>query len=248
MLYAVLSDIHSNLAALKAVLEAAKRRGAEGTIVLGDTVGYGAEPNECLDLLRELEPSWIIAGNHDLAALGKMDLDWFNPVAAEAIVWTRKVLTKASQAMLERLPLRAAEQTFTAVHGSPRNPAEEYLLTPRQFLDNLEHYRTSPCFIGHTHLPLFFELLEKKRGGPQVRAEAVEGDGRFEKGEGPCMINPGSVGQPRDLDPRASFGLYDDRAGAFEWLRVEYPVEAAQRKIREAGLPEFLAARLETGR
>jgi diadenosine tetraphosphatase ApaH/serine/threonine PP2A family protein phosphatase len=244
MRYGVLSDIHSNLEALQAALDVLSSKGAEGWIVLGDSVGYGADPNACLERLALLEPAWIVSGNHDLACLGRMDLEWFNSIAADAIRWTRKTLTDSSRRFLEELPLRVDHEKFTAVHGSPRSPSEEYLLTPGQFLENLQYFKVSPCFVGHSHLPLYFESL----GGEEVRGEIIEGERIFAAPAAPCALNPGSVGQPRDMDPRGCCGLFDDKVQSFEWIRVPYPVETTQQKIVDAGLPSFLAERLAMGR
>lgn len=244
MIWGVLSDIHSNLEALRAALEATARGGARGHVCCGDLVGYGPSPNEVVEAVAGLRPLHAVLGNHDLAVLGRMDLRWFNEHAAAAAVWTRWKLSRASARFLESLPGRAETPAFTVVHGSPRNPAEEYLLTPQQFVDNLRHFRRSPCFFGHTHAPASFARddspvgarLDPLRAGDVVRAP-----------RGAWAVNPGSVGQPRDRRPEASCGLYDDESREFRLLRVPYDVRSTQRRMREVGLPEFLALRLESG-
>jgi len=244
MRYAVVSDIHSNLDALEAVLEFLKGKDTEATLCCGDLVGYGAEPDACLERVAALPNLSAVLGNHDLAVLGKMDLDWFNRNARDAVQWTRRVLGAKGRAFLGSLSDRVEGPDFTVVHGSPRSPAEEYLLSSEQFLANLEHFRVSPCFVGHSHLPVYFTKLASERvaGGPLKPGQTID-----LSASGPWILNPGSVGQPRDGDPRASCGVYDSTAKTFELFRVGYPVARAQEKIRKAGLPEMLASRLSFG-
>ena len=244
MRYAVLSDIHSNLEALETVLAFLKDKRIDGTICCGDTVGYGPDPVPVLERLAALPNLRIVSGNHDLAALGKIDLEWFNGHAKAAVLWTRERLEPKTRAFLESMPARVEVPEFTAVHGSPRSPAEEYLLSSEQFLANIEHFKASPCFIGHSHLPVFFAKTQSGRvqAGylkPGAPADVSAG--------GPWVLNPGSVGQPRDGDPRASFGVYDTAQKSFELFRLDYPIDKVQSKIRKAGLPELLAARLSFG-
>ena len=250
MIYGVFSDVHSNLEALEAVLDYFERSGAEGYVCCGDMVGYGPEPNECLERIRALKGLTAVCGNHDLAAIGRMDLAWFNPYAREAALWTAGRLTPASREYLESLPGKVETRNFTVAHGAPRNPAEEYLMSAAQFKDNVPLVRVWPLFVGHSHLPLYFKSSAAIEEG--VEAALFE-DGRKVEvvregpGVGPTALNPGSVGQPRDQDNRACCGLYDDEEGSFLIKRCEYDIGSVQGKIRAAGLPEFLALRLAFG-
>jgi predicted phosphodiesterase len=242
---AVLSDIHSNLEALDAVLTRARSERADATYVLGDIVGYGADPNEVIARLMQLPSGVMIAGNHDLAATGRFETAWFNPVAAEAIEWTVEVMTKESSRALEELEPRAGFGENILVHGSVVDPAAEYVLNVDAARASFDADAFERCFFGHTHLPTLFERDERNRvtGRPLRDGEVVSlGDGgnRF-------MANPGSVGQPRDGDPRASMMLYDTSDQSAVVYRVEYPIEQAARKIRDAGLPAILADRLSRG-
>ncbi len=244
MLYGVFSDVHSNLEALEAVLAALAEAKAAAYLCCGDLVGYGAEPDACLERVAALPKLTAVAGNHDLAAIGRMELGWFNEHARAAAVWTAKTLSAGSRRFLEGLSPRHDAKGFTLAHGSPRDPAEEYLLAPEQFAQNVPVVKAWPLFVGHSHLPLCFRstrgevdafLLADRQSVPVGRGRAV-------------ALNPGSVGQPRDRDPRASCGLYDSVKRTFRLLRVPYDVASAQAKIRSAGLPGFLAERLAVGR
>lgn len=242
MIWGVLSDVHSNLEALEASLAAMRREGAESFLCCGDLVGYGAQPNEVLETVRGLPNLVCVRGNHDLAALGRMALSWFNEPAQAAVNYTQQVLKPEFRDWLGSLPERHEGPGFSVVHGSPRDPAAEYLVTEQQFLDNCAHFKSSPCFIGHSHLPVCF-LMKEPMG--LVMTGRLEEDKPVRVPVGMrSVINAGSVGQPRDHDSRASCGVYDDRERTFRLLRVPYDVAAVQRKILDAGLPEFLALRL----
>lgn len=243
MRYGVISDLHSNREALVAALARLKAEGVEGWVCCGDIVGYGPDPDATVAALAVLPNLRVVIGNHDLAVLGRMDLDWFNEYARAAVLWTRDHMGQEARAFLETLTDRVETPEFTVVHGSPRNPAEEYLLTSEQFLANLKYFTVSPCFIGHSHLPVYFSQVKEGR----VRGNLIKDGEIVSAGEGACVLNPGSVGQPRDKDPRASCGVYDSERREFRLLRVEYPVKEVQAKIRKAGLPDFLAERLEHG-
>lgn len=249
MLYGVFSDIHSNLEALTVVLDFFEEIGVQGHLCCGDLVGYGGDPNACLDRIRGLKGLSIISGNHDLATTGVLDLDWFNQYARAAVMWTRTVLSAENKNFLSGLTARLETKEFTLAHGTPRNPAEEYLLSPAQFRDNVPLVRAWPLFVGHSHMPLLFRYAD---GGDKVEATFLDDreqvlprlpDGAF----GPVALNPGSVGQPRDQDRRASCALYDSSKGTFHVFRFPYDVPGAQAKIRAAGLPEYLALRLDYG-
>ncbi|MBI4372091.1 MAG: metallophosphoesterase family protein [Elusimicrobia bacterium] len=250
MIYGVFSDVHSNLEALSAVLDALTARGAGAWICGGDLVGYGPDPGACLARVRALPNLSAVAGNHDLAAIGRMGLEWFNPYAREAVLWTRERLADEDWSFLEGLPGRVDAADFTLVHGTPRNPPEEYLLSPAQFRENAPLVGAWPLIVGHSHIPLLFRFRaaapEKVEArvldeGEELLPRAADG------GPAPVALNPGSVGQPRDQDPRAACGVYDSDRGTFQVLRVPYDIAAVQAKIRAAGLPERLAVRLQHG-
>lgn len=237
----VLSDIHANLAALNQVLNEA---GEFDTIwCLGDVVGYGPAPNACINRLRELGPEYWLAGNHDWAALDKLDISDFNPMARLAALWTRKRLTPENFAFLETLPARVqASDQFTLAHGSPRRPIWEYVLDVRTAAANFAHFETPYCLVGHTHVPV---LYRQHNGRVDVPVYTL-GD-PFELKNGRLIINPGGVGQPRDGDPRASYLMLDTDALTVTYYRVEYPVQETQAKMSEAGLPARLITRLNYG-
>lgn len=248
MLYGVFSDVHSNLEALTAVLGFFEKSGVEGYLCCGDLVGYGADPNPCLDRVRGLERLSLVGGNHDFAVLDRLDLDWFNLSARAAILWTRDRLTAENRAFLESLPARLETPEFTLVHGSPRSPFEEYLLSAGQFQDNVEFVRVWPLFVGHSHFPLLFRFVEGGGVETDLLREGERALPRTPEGAfAPIAVNPGAVGQPRDQDPRASCALYDSAKGTVRLFRIPYDVAGAQAKIRAAGLPERLAARLDLG-
>jgi predicted phosphodiesterase len=237
----VISDVHANLAALDAVLSAA---GAWDCIwSLGDIVGYGPQPNECIARLSE-QKHIAIAGNHDWAVLAKLDLNDFNPAAREANLWTRSRLMPESRAYLEALPEVLVEGDFTLAHGSPRHPVWEYLMDPRIASLSFDHFATSVCLVGHTHAPVAFRA---DPDGAGCQADLLLEGTLDHLGPGRCIINPGSVGQPRDLDPRAAYMLLDTEAMTFEHHRVRYDIAETQRLMRVEKLPMRLVARLEIG-
>jgi diadenosine tetraphosphatase ApaH/serine/threonine PP2A family protein phosphatase len=241
---AVLSDIHANLDALDAVLKRCREEDVGPTFVTGDIVGYGAEPQEVIDRVAELPGVRMVAGNHDLAVVERFDLDWFNRVAAAVVRWTRGVLAPSGRALLERLEPRSTGSTALLVHGSVVDPAAEYLLDEERAAASFGHEGFELCFFGHTHLPTLFVEADGR-----VAGEVPSPDSPVEMQAGRrYLVNPGSIGQPRDGDPRASFLIYDTEARRAVWHRVPYPVEEAQRKIRDAGLPDVLAERLAVGR
>ena len=235
----VVADVHANLDALDAVLRDAEAQGGfEAVWCLGDTVGYGAEPEACIDRLRGYSLE-AIAGNHDLAAIGAITTTDFNPHAAAAARWTAQHLSDEHRAWLEALPqVLVTLDEFTLTHGSLIDPVWEYLVYPETAAAHLQRQTTPYGFVGHSHLPLvFFE------DGAQPGTIETLGLGgtRF-------VANPGSVGQPRDGDPRAAYAIVDTTARQVSFRRVDYDIASAQRKIRAAGLPEWLAARLANGR
>ncbi len=237
----VVSDIHSNLTALEAVIQGA------GTFdmlwSLGDVVGYGPQPNECIARLNEFEHK-AIAGNHDWGALGKLNLEDFNIDARRSNLWTRDVLTPQSWSYLDALPQTLVEGEWTLAHGSPRHPIWEYLIYTSVAKQSFRHYDTPFSLVGHTHVPVIFRDIPDRR---DCLAMQPEERSPFPLTEGRYIVNPGSVGQPRDGDPRAAYLLLDVEAATVEYRRVPYDVAETQRRIRAANLPTRNSARLELG-
>ncbi len=243
MRYGVLSDVHANLDALEAVLQDATDQGVGGYVCLGDFVGYGPEPNECVDRLRELV-SVALVGNHDLAALGRLDARWFNLFARAALEWTRTELRPGTRAFLNSLSPRAELEGMLLVHASPRDPVHEYILDWETAEDNFRAEKFSVCLFGHTHVPVWFAYDgERAQVFPMVPNTPVVLKPGLRH-----LVNVGSVGQPRDGDPRAAYAIVDTRAWTVELRRVPYPVEAVQRKMQVRGLPQPLWERLAEGR
>ncbi|MGZ4143920.1 MAG: metallophosphoesterase family protein [Actinomycetota bacterium] len=246
MRIAILSDIHSNLEALDAVLARARDERADATYVLGDIVGYGADPDAVVSRLLEQPSVTLIAGNHDLAATDRFDTSWFNAVAVEAIRWTESVMSEETRVVLSGLEPRGDTAEGVLVHGSVVDPAAEYVVNVEDARASFEAASFGCCFFGHTHLPTIFVEEDGRIDGYALhdgREITLDADGarRF-------MINPGSVGQPRDGDARASMMMYDADTRTAVVHRVEYEIERAAKKIRAAGLPSVLADRLSYGR
>jgi len=238
--YAVLSDIHGNLEALQAVLADAAPR-TDAVLSLGDLVGYGADPLACVEIVAE-RAQRITCGNHDHAVAGLLGLDWFNPHARAAAEWTRERLDDDHRAYLGGLPLVVEVGDATLVHASPDRPDEwEYLVTAQDGFDAFPAFATRLCFIGHSHLPGAWSLGST---GPEHLSGPV--DLEFVRGRR-YIVNVGSVGQPRDRDPRAAYAIWDAEAGTVAIRRVVYDLEAARQKILDGGLPRFLADRLRWG-
>ncbi len=246
MRYLLLSDIHSNDEALSAVLARARRRGFDRVVILGDFVGYGAEPNAVLDRLRRIRKRKVlIRGNHDKVVCGLDNGDLFNPVALEAARWTEGALTPRNREFLAALPLGpvTVDGVFEICHGSPRDE-DAYIFSDRDAFVNFHGFRSPVCFFGHSHIPSIFTL--EPHG---IRVEVVYGERvkhRLEVGRR-YLINPGSVGQPRDRNPDSSYAIYDAKEGAVFFERVAYDVERTRQKIHRAGLPGMLGDRLLVG-
>jgi diadenosine tetraphosphatase ApaH/serine/threonine PP2A family protein phosphatase len=242
MRYAILADIHGNLVAFTAVLQDIERRGGFDRIwCLGDIVGYGPEPHACIELLQQYDHI-CVAGNHDWAAIGMIDILDFNEDAALANQWTSQQLTEKDKEYLKSLPQVISEYDFSLAHGSPREPLWEYLFSTRAAEENLELFTTRFCLVGHSHIPLIFEQLPE-----EVKLTKLDADAIISLKENRLIINPGSVGQPRDHDPRASYVIYDSDTGILYHHRVEYDIEATQEKMLQEKLPEFLILRLNHG-
>jgi len=237
----VISDIHANLTALDAVI------GAAGTFdaawCLGDLVGYGPDPNEVIERVCQLPNLACLIGNHDAAALSQIDTDAFNPEARQAVHWTQKTLTEQSILFLKSLPEKLVIDEVTLSHGSPRYPVWEYLLDTRSAEHNFDYFETPYCFVGHTHLPVIYTLdgtgesTQLKIPEPNITIKLIWR----------TIINPGSVGQPRDRDPRAAYAIYDSEENTWTYQRVAYDIEDVQARMIEAGLPERHIIRLTGG-
>jgi predicted phosphodiesterase len=243
MRYAIIADIHSNLAAFKAVLNDIETLEKVDKIwCLGDIVGYGPDPHECIELLRETD-NICVAGNHDRAVIGKLDITSFNPNAAEAVKWTTEKLSIGDITYLKNLPESVQEDDFTLVHGSPREPIMEYILSMSVARQNFDCFRTKYCLVGHTHVPQAYSL-DKDDNCTATRFLPTI---KLITGETRLIINPGAVGQPRDGHPEASYAIYDSRTRVVQLRRVPYDIRQTQDRIMESGLPPRLASRLETG-
>lgn len=239
MRVAVVSDIHANLVALDAVLAAAGD--VDAVWHLGDVVGYGPEPNGVVRRLREIAAIGV-RGNHDAAAVGGSEIEWFNPDARRAMEWTREVLEPDARAWLDGLPERRTEAGVELVHGSPRQPIWEYVTTTSIARANLDRQAAPLGLHGHTHVPVaWLEVEGSVRLVRPAPGDDLALDGRR------ALVNPGSVGQPRDGDPAASFLVLDPEAGRIEWRRTPYDVGAVQAAMRAAKLPGFLVNRLAIG-
>jgi diadenosine tetraphosphatase ApaH/serine/threonine PP2A family protein phosphatase len=240
---ALISDVHANLAALESVLSAVER--CDEIWCLGDLVGYGARPNECAALVRE-RCTIILAGNHDLAAVGAINPSLFSHDAGRAIRWTREVLDVDIEVWLRTLEPRVDRAPIVLAHGSPRSPVWEYVMDAAAARAALEDAAAQAVLVGHTHVALIARL-----GDGVLTGGAANAGASFDLGGVRSLINPGSVGQPRDADARAAYALLevldDGSAGQVVFHRVPYDVDRTQREIREAGLPEHLADRLSFG-
>lgn len=242
MRYLILADIHSNLEALQAVLEDANNYGGFGHVwCLGDVVGYGPDPSACIKLLRQLDPL-CVCGNHDLAAVGRIDVADFNSAAARANKWTAGQLDDEDREFLLMLPEKILQGDFTLVHGSPRQPAWEYIYYGFTAADNFDCFDTKYCLVGHTHIPFIFEEEDGIANEGYMRHGEI-----LSLGDRKLIINPGGVGQPRDHDPRASYAIYDSDENCIYLYRVSYDIDVTQDKMERAELPSFLISRLSSG-
>lgn len=236
----IVSDIHGNFHALREVDKKLSELKVNEVWCLGDVVGYGAFPNECVEWVRE-NCSVAVLGNHELVLLGYADIDVMNDYARQAIEWTKEVINEENLEFLRSLGVQHLTECCQLVHDSPVSPGSmEYILSKRDAFRALLSQEREICFFGHTHIPKIYRLVSSS-------VDEISVD-RFKVGSERCLINPGSVGQPRDGDWRASFGVYETEEKVFQIFRVEYPVKLAAREILRAGLPEFLAARLLVGR
>ncbi len=244
----VLSDIHANLEALDTVLEAARQEGGFDRLwCLGDIVGYGPNPNECVARMRELN-ALAVLGNHDAAALGRVRVNDFNPDARRAVEWTQTQLTPDARAYLASLSEQQIEGDYTIVHGSPRDPVWEYILTPTMAHAQFEYFQTPVCLTGHTHIPALYHHFADESGRWMTAWHVPEPEEVYTlRDPDRWLVNPGSVGQPRDRDPRAAFALLDVEERRWAYYRIPYDIERTQYLMRQAGLPLRLIVRLSYG-
>lgn len=244
MRLAIISDIHGNLEALETVLADIDSQNIDEVLCLGDVVGYGVNPNECLDAVRE-RCSILLLGNHDAAAVGMLSTHHFNIHAKIAIEWTTQALSKAAKTFLQALPLRKVQHQHTFVHATPYEPNMWYYITSlEEAAFNFQFFETQACFIGHTHIPIMI-VLDKEKELYVHQDGAIKFD---DKPDCRFLINVGSVGQPRDRNPNACYGIIDDEARTFEHRRLTYDVAKTQNKMRKEKMPEFLIMRLQDGR
>ncbi|HJX03674.1 MAG TPA: metallophosphoesterase family protein [Dehalococcoidia bacterium] len=242
MRYAILADIHANLEAFLAILhDIEQREGFDIIWCLGDVVGYGPDPHACIQLLREHEHI-CVAGNHDWAATGRIEAFDFNVSAYQAAAWTAAQLNDSDISYLDQLPEMLTAGDFTLVHGSPRSPLLEYILSTSVAEENLKCFDTKYCLAGHSHLPCIYE----ETGGGIIQAQFDE-EAVWPMGQHRLILNPGGAGQPRDGDPRASYAIYNSEQMLVTHYRVEYDLSITQGKMLEAGLPQILIQRLGRG-
>lgn len=239
----IVSDVHSNLEAFKSVIaHAGEVEGFDQIWLLGDLVGYGPDPSGCIDLLRQFDHV-SVAGNHDLAVVGKIGLERFNTHAAAAAEWTQGQLSEEDADFLAELPIRCELYDFTLVHGSLRDPVWEYVLSASVASDSFSRLETKRCLVGHSHIP--FICIPK---GKSAQFFDFPVDLLVELGDDRVIINPGSVGQPRDGLPTASYAIFNSEQQAITHYRTEYDIDTTQRRMVEHDLPRYLIDRLPRGR
>jgi predicted phosphodiesterase len=242
MRHCIFSDVHANLEALEAFLAAAAKDSPDRYVFLGDVVGYGADPRACIAAVRKLGPEVLIAGNHEWGVLGLLDMGYFNEYAAAAIEWTRPLLDGEDTRYLETFVLSREDGACTFVHGSLEQPLRfRYVLDADDAGRSMRLARTPLIFVGHSHAAGVYY----SGGGGAAKAAGMKA--RIEEGRA-YLVNAGSVGQPRDGDPRLSYAIYDDGKRALEIKRADYDIASARKKILKAGLPEWLGSRLAEGR
>jgi predicted phosphodiesterase len=244
MRFAFISDIHANLEALESVLEDIKSQNIDEIICLGDIIGYGANPNECVEIVRKRCPTTLL-GNHDAAAVDMLSTQHFNIHAKIAIEWTSQNLKADIKKYLTELPFRATKSSMTLVHATPYEPNMWYYITSlEEAAFNFQFFDTEICLVGHTHIPIIIVLDQDKElyvhPDTQIKLSDVAG--------ARLLINVGSVGQPRDRNPKSCYGIFDDVAGEFSYRRVAYNIEKTQAKMKKIKMPEFLISRIQEGR
>jgi diadenosine tetraphosphatase ApaH/serine/threonine PP2A family protein phosphatase len=243
MKYGILGDIHGNLSALQAVLACLRTEGVEHLVSVGDVVGYGAAPRECIALLREAGAT-VVLGNHDAACIDRLDTMYFNPYAQAAVEWTRAVLERDDREWLLSLPLVEHLEHCSVAHGTLHEPEQyDYIQSPRDADPSLDIMPLPVCFVGHTHVPV---TLLRLRDDPTRTAYTMDSEIDLEESHR-ALVNVGSIGQPRDEDSRAAYAVFDGGTGRVSIRRVKYDIEREARRIRGAGLPSVLADRLFLG-
>jgi diadenosine tetraphosphatase ApaH/serine/threonine PP2A family protein phosphatase len=241
MRYAILGDIHGNSEALQAVLKLIKKQNIDTLLCIGDIVGYGADPGECVKLIRR-EKIISVAGNHDYAAAGLNDTDNFNSYAAAAVAWTKEKLSKTHLAFLAKLPLTKTIENFMLVHAGPKSPHTwGYIRDEQSAQINIKALKQNLCFIGHSHIPITIYGNNKECEYFFKTEFVLDSTHKY-------IINVGSVGQPRDNNPKACFAIYDTKVNSVRIIRIPYDIELTKKKILENGLPPTLAHRLSKGR
>ena len=237
----IISDIHANLTALETVITDAGR--VDAVWCLGDLVGYGPDPNECVQLIQQLPNLVCLNGNHDEAVSGKIEITSFNNDARLAVLWTRSVIEPHHVEYLNGLTSHTIENSVYLVHGSPRQPIWEYIIDTRTALINFDHFDTPYCFVGHSHIPLIFQ---KRNGKPKADLSIPPVDSSVAMVPR-AIFNPGSVGQPRDHDPRAAYAIFDPDRQTWKSCRVPYDIQSVQARMRTAKLPQQHIQRLSAG-
>lgn len=240
----IVSDVHSNIEAFQSVIDDAHNQsGFDEIWSLGDLIGYGPDPSAVINALRNYEHKAVI-GNHDLASIGKLSLEAFNPHAKEANLWTGQQLSDDERAFLNLQPQVIEEGEFLMCHGSPRDPVWEYVVSITAAVASFAHFDTYRCLLGHSHIP----FICRPKGDASAEFKTPQLGVPLPLESDKMIINPGGVGQPRDGDPRASYALYDSESETVTHFRVAYDVKTTQEKMRKHDLPEFLIERLEFGR
>ncbi|MDH7602266.1 MAG: metallophosphoesterase family protein [Armatimonadota bacterium] len=246
MRYGIISDVHSNLTALEAVIKELEGLGVDRFLCPGDVVGYGPDPSECISRIRSLDAA-VVLGNHDAAVCGLLDIDWFNPFAREAVLWTRHRISENDVKWLSMLPLSCDLETWVVVHSSLAQPEMfpyvHSLSTAKACFEQMANWKA--CFIGHSHISEVYVWQEGARGIDRI---SLRDGGELQLKEGyRYILNCGSVGQPRDGNPHAACALFDTEEMTFHLLRVPYDIAEVQMRMREADLPDVLIERLEYG-
>jgi len=242
MRYGIFSDIHSNLEALDAVIKAYKKEKIDKYLCIGDVVGYASNPRECISIIKALAMI-TVAGNHDWASVNLFSIDYFNPHAKEAILWTRRNLDDSDRNLLESLKLIYKNEDLTLVHGTLDNPGDFNYMTDSYIAqDSFRLLETNICFVGHTHVAgTFIKDKFERIDYRQDNSMAISPENKY-------IVNVGSIGQPRDGNPQASYCIYDSGKKEVQIKRIDYDIETTRKKIIDAGLPRFLGDRLLLGR
>lgn len=242
MLYGIIADIHGNLEALQSVMQFLRKIKPDKYICAGDIVGYGPNPNECAKTVMGLWPFMGVLGNHDWASCGMRDISYFNSHAVESINWTRNVLTEINQMYISELPKAVSDENISVYHGSPRDQLDEYLITREQYKENIKFLKTRITIVGHTHKPMIFSDKRILTLDQDLQTIVFDAD------ENNIIINPGSVGQPRDGNNKASCALYNTEKNELTVARIEYDIAATQNKMRHERMAALLIERLSVGK